>query len=85
MRLDDGPPGGLVLAFVNHVEVGHQNEIFLDAGIDSGQGLRLSAGVVEAAFRIQRGDLLAAPKHVDELRQLIQTCGSKQKTEGDDP
>jgi len=56
---DDGASSGFVLAFVDEIEVAHQEEIFAEAGIDAGEGLGLSAGFVETALWEHSRDLLA--------------------------
>src|SRR5579862_7766761 len=66
VRLDDGASGGFVFPFVDEVDVTDKEEVLLEAGIDAGNGLRLAAGFVEAAFRIHGGDLLAAAEDVDD-------------------
>src|ERR1019366_7208035 len=52
VRFNDGPSGGLVLTFIDQIDVAHQKEIFAEAGINPGECLRLLAGFIEAALRI---------------------------------
>src|SRR5208337_378920 len=66
VRLNDGASGGVVLAFIDQIDVSHQKQIFAEAGVNAGQGLRLSAGFVEAALGIHGRDLLAAAEDVDD-------------------
>src|SRR5450631_364436 len=66
VRFNDGPPGGLVLAFIDQIDVAHQKKIFAEAGVNARQSLRLLAGFVEPALRIHGRNLLAAAEHVDD-------------------
>jgi hypothetical protein len=60
MRLDDGPSGILVLAFVDNIH------IFAQCRADRGHVLLLLARSVEAAFGIQGVDLLVAFKNLND-------------------
>src|ERR1017187_4712550 len=66
MRFNDGPSGGFVLALIDQVDVGHQKQIFAEAGVNARQRLRLLAGFIEAALGIHGRNLLAATEHVDD-------------------
>src|SRR5208282_4116126 len=66
VRFNDGPSGGLVLAFIDEIDVCHQEKIFSEAGINARQRLRLLAGFIEAALGIHGRNLLAAAEHVDD-------------------
>src|ERR1700694_4883810 len=66
VRFNDGPSSGLVLAFIDQIDVVYQEQIFAEAGVNAGQGLRLLTGFVEAARGIHGRNLLAAAKHVDD-------------------
>src|SRR6266852_8577955 len=60
VRFNDGASGGFVLAFIDQIDVGHQKQIFAEAGVNARQGLRLLAGLIEAALGIHGRNLLAA-------------------------
>src|SRR5271157_72638 len=66
VRFNDGAPGSLVLAFIDQIDVAHQEEIFAEAGVNAWQRLRLSAGLIEAALGIHGRNLLAAAEYVDD-------------------
>src|SRR5260221_2527643 len=70
VRFNDGTSGGLVLAFIDQINVVHQEQIFAEAGINARQGLRLLAGFVEAALGIHGRNLLAAAEYIDD-RPLV--------------
>ena len=64
MSLDDRPTGGFVEPFIGQVK------ILFDRRANSGERLRLLAGLVKAPLRIHRRDLLVALENVDD-RPLI--------------
>src|ERR1039458_7658071 len=74
VRFNDGPSGGLVLAFIDQIDVAHQEKIFAEAGVNAREGLRLSAGFIEAALGIHGRNLLAAAKNIDD-RPLVGIVG----------
>src|ERR1039458_7871193 len=74
VRFNDRASVGLVLAFVDQIEVAHQKEILAEAGVNARQGLRLLAGLIETALGIHGCNLLAAAEYVDD-RPLVGVVG----------
>src|SRR5258708_735702 len=66
VRLNDGPSGGLVLAFIDQIDIVHQEKVFAEAGVNARQRLRLLAGFIETALGKHGRNLLAAAEHIDD-------------------
>src|ERR1700678_1181960 len=68
--LDDRASGGVVLTFVNQIEIAYQKKVLAEAGVNSRQRLRLSAGFIKPAFGKHSRNLLAVPEYMND-RPLV--------------